>query len=33
MRTRTIVYGGLLAVNKLYGRNGLPVAPFRTDNW
>ena len=23
MRTRTIVYGGLLAVNKLYGRNGL----------
>lgn len=21
------------AGNKLYGRNGLPVAPFRTDNW
>jgi sialate O-acetylesterase len=21
------------AGNKLYGRNGLPAAPFRTDNW
>jgi sialate O-acetylesterase len=24
---------GAWIANKLYGRNGLPAAPFRTDNW